>query len=97
MGPSTSVIWKGSSLLDASFLEGYPIFKFRPSSHTLSPLVNGVKPRVDLLAIFCLASSCAAAASFLASLISFTRCSAEGAFVLSNARGMSFGSYPIMR
>ena len=95
--PRTSAITKGPSLLEVNFQNGYPIFKFLPSSQTLSPFSKGVKPRVVLLATLCLASSCAADASFLASLRVFNLFSAVGTFILSNAKGISLDSYPIMR
>ena len=96
-GPRTSVITKGPSLLGANFRNGYPIFKFLPSSQTLSLFSKGVKPHVVLSATLCLASSCAADASFLASLRVFNLFSAVGMFVLSNTKGISLDSYPIMR
>ena len=96
-GPRTSVITKGPSLLGANFQNRYPIFKFLLSSQTLSPFSKGVKSRVVLSVTLCLASSCAADASFLAFLRVFNLFSTVGTFVLSNAKGISLGSYPIMR
>ena len=61
------MIGNGPSRFGASFLLSCRSLRCFDSSQTLSPFLNGVNPRVILSIIFCLASSWAAFASFLAS------------------------------
>ena len=62
-GPNTSLIWNGPSRFGAIFLDVYPVFRFRESSHTIWPFLNGLNPFLVLVIIRCRASSWAAMAS----------------------------------
>ena len=63
IGDRTSVMVKGPSLLGANFRLEIFRFRFQASNHTLSHFLNGVKCRLVLAAMVCLASLWAARAS----------------------------------
>ena len=70
------------------------VFKFRESSHTWSPFLNGVNDDFHLSAMRLLASSCVANASSQFHCSVFILSSIVGYFVVSNASGIAIGGSP---
>ena len=91
------MILKGPSLFAVNFGLMMFLLRFLPSSHTLSPVTEGVN--LDWMQFFmvCLASSWVAEASFLALMSSSSHFSMVGRSVLLVISGSACGSYPIMR
>ena len=89
-GPSTFVISKGPSLFGPIFLWWF-VFKFRVSSHTLSPFLNRVKVDLHRSIIRDRASSCAARASSRFLIRVCILLSMVGYLVFSNDRGTAMG------
>jgi hypothetical protein len=84
----TSVISYGPMCFRLSFLLGWVVDIFRVSSHTLSPISNGVLTLWDLMA--CL--DCTAWALFISALSSLTRCFIHQAICWAFTSGISLGS-----
>ena len=93
IGDRTSVMVKGPSLLGANFGLAMFRFRFRASNHTFSPFLNGMKRRLVLATIVCLASSWATRASRRA----FRCSSTAGSWEDGRTFGRGTDSYPIMR
>ena len=80
-GDRTSSILKGPSRLGASFFVSYRNLRYFDSSHTFSPFLNGLVPRVIHSIIVCRANLCAASASFRALDSRLSLSSLAGVFV----------------
>ena len=72
------------------------VFKFRESSHTWWPFLNGINDDFHLSAMRFLASSCAASASSQFRWSVFILSSMVVYFVVSNASGIAIGDSPNM-
>ena len=94
---SLLVIGKGPNRFGESFA-GFPgILILVASSQTICPSLNGLKFRLWCADIFCLASSCAASASFRTWFKLWSRSERVGVFDNSDKlSGMAVGLYPRM-
>ena len=91
------MIVNGPSLLGVNFGLMMRCFRFLTSSHTLSPLVKGLKPLWDQEDMICWANSWVARASLQAAERVFRRDFTAGMEVSAMTKGRAWSLYSIMR